>query len=120
MKYRSGTYFSLGLCAASVILAPAGASAEPKDVYSEINVTGTIDVAVTAAHAPACARMWWVKRLTGSVEQLGDICGLRKLEIPSFLGISLASKLRASAVSGVTVQVVGSSERSKQLPKIIF
>ncbi|MCQ7029812.1 hypothetical protein MRO55_25235, partial [Escherichia coli] len=46
-----------------------------------------------------------VKRLIGGVRQLGTVCGVQTLEIPSFLGISLASKLRGSADRGTVITV---------------
>jgi len=88
------------------------AQAADRDIYSEINVLGNIDISVTdgRGHA-ACANFWWVKRLFGGVQQVGRKCGTFTLEVPSFLGLSLSSKLRASADPGLVVRVIASRER---------
>ncbi len=101
----------VGLALMSVLPATP-AMAVDRDIYSEINVLGNIDLFVSDARGhPACANFWWVKRLVGSVQQVGRKCGAFTLEVPSLLGISLASKLRASADQGIVVRVTGSKER---------
>lgn len=83
------------------------AVAETRDLYSEINVTGSVTVTIANPQkGPACANLWWIKRLTGGVRQLGQVCGTMTLQIPTFLGLSLASKLRASADRGTVITLV--------------
>lgn len=102
----------LALLTASMTPTPSYARAV--DLYSEINVKGSVEVNIVAGSgAPACATFWWVKRLTGGVTQLGRHCGYAKFNIPSMLGISVASKLRASADDGVTIRVRASEGVAK-------
>lgn len=88
------------------LVAAYPAIADTRDLYSEINVTGALTVTIAdTGGAPACANLWWVKRLIGGVRQLGRVCGTKTIEVPSFLGLSLASKLRASADRGTVITV---------------
>jgi hypothetical protein len=90
-----------------LLLVPASpAAAKTHDLYEEINAAGTLSVRITGPTGqPRCARLWWVKRLIGRVSQIGSVCRVRTLAIPTFLGISLASKLRGSAETGTTITV---------------
>lgn len=81
-------------------------SATTRDLYAEINVTGSVSLTIIdASGKPGCAKLWWITRVTGGVRQLGLRCGAQRLEIPSFLGISLASKLRGSAEPGIVIKL---------------
>jgi hypothetical protein len=97
-------FYFAGSAMALVTVCCSLASAETRDLYSEFNVTGSVTVSVADTHgANRCANFWWVTRLTGGVRQLGRVCGRKTFDIPSFLGISLASKLRASAEPGTVI-----------------
>ena len=105
------------LAVALAMLAPLQPGvAETRDLYAEINVSGSVTVSIAnAAGQPRCARLWWVKRLIGGVRQLGSVCGIRTLEIPSFMGISLASKLRGSAEAGTVIVVTAREGVAKRI-----
>ena len=93
LSLYSRIFISVTMIAASPAL-----GAITRDIYSEINVSGSIILQITDKNgASACANVWWITRVTGGVRQLGLLCGRHTIPIPNFLGISLASKLRASA-----------------------
>jgi hypothetical protein len=97
---------SVGALALAMLIPLQPINAQARDLYSEFNVSGSVTVSIFDPRGqPRCARLWWVKRLIGGVRQLGTVCGVRTLEIPSFLGISLASKLRGSADRGTVITV---------------
>ena len=68
---------------------------ESKDLYFQINVSGTVYVKIAAKPGEsACANFWWIKWPLGNIKALGRHCNFARFEIPGITDLALSSKLR--------------------------
>lgn len=65
------------------------------DTYFEINLSGYVFLNIGNKSGPACVDLWWITWPLGRIKEIGNTCGSVRLNIPGWLDLAIASKLRA-------------------------
>lgn len=106
-KHATLTYVAVALTLSCGIAALAAdlqivdmPAAQQVDLYTQVNVGGSVFVRIVSPSGPACADFWWIQWPFGTVQQLGRHCDFARFDIPGLFKAAAASRLRAGGGSG--------------------
>ena len=104
------------------VICCAGATAAPPqvftlnpgsatDAYFEVNVSGTVFVAISApVGQEPCADFWWIKWPLGNVESLGRKCNFVRFDTPGLGSFAISAKLRAGGAKSTVKLAISANE----------
>jgi hypothetical protein len=90
------------------------------DAYLEVNVSGTLYVAIHSAGGQPCANFWWIKWPFGNIENVGRKCGNASFKIPGIFDLAVIAKLRVGGAEQPLKVVVAANEQVAQSVSVKF
>jgi hypothetical protein len=67
------------------------------EIYREFNLRGDLYLKIRTSNGDGCAHFYWIKYPFWTRENLGERCGIFKIQIPTIFQLAIGSSLRARA-----------------------